>query len=222
MLNLVWSPVCFFDARRHRPPDWGTALAAPALCAGLQSVSVSIFSDKTRPMVDSALARLDLPLTGLPSPHLFVAISALTYPAFFGLLTLAVLALDVLVKDAGQPTRLTEFTALSFYTQVPYCLLMILIAWVWVPDPIRLPAGLSTAELLTQVRDYQATLLSEPLLSTGRLLSYYSLVWLAAVLSIALKVVTGLSTRATVVMAIVLFTVCAAGPFLGAGVRLLL
>jgi len=75
---------------------------------------------------------------------------------------------------------------------------------------------------LTQVRDYQATLLSEPLLSTGRLLSYYSLVWLAAVLSIALKVVTGLSTRATVVMAIVLFTVCAAGPFLGAGVRLLL
>ena len=88
---------------------------------------------------DSALARLDLSLTGLPSPHLFVAISALTYPAFFGLLTLAVLALDVLGKDAGQPTRLTEFTALSFYTQVPYCLLMILIAWVWVPDPIRLP-----------------------------------------------------------------------------------
>ena len=221
MLNLVWSPVRFFDARRRRRPDWRTALAAPALCAGLQSVSVSIFNSKTRPIVDSALARLDLPLTGLPSPHLFVAISALAYPAFFGLLTLAVLALDVLVKDSGQPTRLTEFTALCFYTQVPYCLLMILIAWFWVPDPIRLPVGLSTAELLSWMRHYQATMLSGPLLSTGRLLSYYSLVWLAAVLSVALKVVTGLSTRATVVMAIVLFTVCAAGPILGAVARLL-
>lgn len=136
MLNLVWSPVSFFDARRRRHPDWGTALAAPALCAALHCVSMSIFSGKTRPLVDSALARLDLPLMGLPSPHLFIASSALTYPAFFGFLTLAVLALDVLVQDSGQPTRLTEFTALAFYTQVPYCLLMILIAWVWVPDPI--------------------------------------------------------------------------------------
>ena len=221
MWNLVWSPVRFFDARRRRHPGWVTALAAPSLCAGLQGVSVSIFSGKTRPMVDAALARLDLPLTGLPSGHLFVAMSVLTYPTFFGLLALGVLALDVLIKDSGQPARLTEFTALSFYTQVPYCLLMILIAWVWVPEPIRLPAGPSTAEVLTQMQRYRDTMLSGPLLSTGRLLSYYSLLWLAAMLSIALKVVTGLSTRATVVVAVVLFTVCAAGPIFGAAVRLL-
>ena len=182
MLNLVWSPVCFFDARRYRAPDWGTALTAPALCAGLQGLSVSIFSGKTRPMVDAALARLDLPLRELPSGHLFVAMSILTYPMFFGLLTLAVLALDVLMKDSGQPARLTEFTALSFYTQVPYCLLMIVIAWVWAPEPIRLPAGPSTAEVLTAMERYRETMLSSPLLSTGRLLSYYSLLWLAVVL----------------------------------------
>lgn len=75
---------------------------------------------------------------------------------------------------------------------------------------------------MTQVRHHQATLLSGPLLSSGRLLSYYSLAWLAIVLSIALTVVAGLSTRATVLMAIVLFTVCAVGPILGAAVRLLL
>ena len=69
---------------------------------------------------------------------------------------------------------------------------------------------------------YRETMLSSPLLSTGRLLSYYSLLWLAVVLSVALKVVTGLSTRASVVVAIVLFTVCAAGPILGAAMRLLL
>ena len=49
MWNLVWNPVRFFEARRHRHADWITALAAPALCAGLQGVSVSIFSGKTRP-----------------------------------------------------------------------------------------------------------------------------------------------------------------------------
>ncbi len=139
MWNIVWSPVRFFDARRHRHADWVTALAAPALCAGLQGVSVSIFSGKIRPMLDAALARLDLPLAGLPSGHLFIAMSALTYPMYFALLTLAVLALDVLTNDSGQPARLTELTALSFYTQVPYCLVMILIAWVWVPEPMRLP-----------------------------------------------------------------------------------
>ena len=138
MWNLVWNPVRFFEARRHRHADWLTALAAPALCAGLQAVSVSIFSGKTRPTLDTVLARLDLPLTGLPSGHLVVAMSALTYPMYFGLLTLAVLALDVLANDSGQPARLTELTALSFYTQVPYCLVMILIAWVWVPEPMWL------------------------------------------------------------------------------------
>ena len=165
---------------------------------------MSIFSGKTRPMLDAAMARLDLPVTGLPSGPLLVAMSALTYPTFFAILTLAILALDVLIGDSGQPARLTEFTALSFYTQVPYCLLMILLAWVWVPEPIRLPAGPSTAELLSTVQRYRETMQSAPLLSTGRLLSYYSLLWLAAVLSVALKVVADLSTyRATVVVAIV-------------------
>ena len=221
MVNLAWSPVRFFNARRRRHPDWGTALAAPALCAGLQIVATSMFSGKTRPLLDTALDRLDLPLTGLPSGLLGVAISALSYPMFFGLLTLAVLALDVLVTDSGQPARLTEFTALSFYTQVPYCLLMILIAWIWVPEPVRLPVGPATAALPVVVQRYRDTILSGPLLSTGRLLSYYSLLWQAAVLSVAFKVVAGLSTRATLMMAVVLFTLCAAGPILGAAVRLL-
>ena len=221
MVNLAWSPARFFDARRRRHADWVTALAAPALCAGLQGVSVSIFSGKTRPMLDVALANLDLPLTGLPSGHLFVAMSALTYPMYSALLTLAVLALDVLANNSGQPARLTELTALSFYTQVPYCLLMILIAWVWVPEPMRLPSGRSTAELLTAVHGYRETMLSGRLLSTGRLLSYSSLFWLVGVLSVALKVVTGLSTRGTVVVAVVLLGVCAAGLILGAAVRLL-
>mgnify|MGYP001156504041 CR=1 FL=1 len=219
MANLFWSPVRFFDARRRDRPDWATALTAPVLCAGLQTVSAAIFSDKTRPVVAAALARLDLPLAGLPTGHMFVAMSVLTYPMYFGLLTLAVLALDVLTTDSGESARLTELTALSFYTQVPYCVIMILIAWVWVPEPLRLSTGSST-DVLTAVYRYRDAMLSGPLLSTGRLLSYYSLLWLAAVLSVALTVVCRLSTRATVVTTIVLLTVCVAAPILGGGVRL--
>ena len=221
MWTFVWSPVRFFEARRCRHVDWITALAAPALCAGLQGVSVSIFSGKTRPLLDTVLARLDLPYSGLPSGQLLVAMSALSYPMYFALLTLAVLALDVLGNDSGQPARLTELTALSFYTQVPYCLLMILIAWVWVPEPMRLPSARSTTELLTEVQRYRETMWSGPLLSTGRLVSSYSMLWLVAVISTALKVVAGLSTRATVVVAMVLLAVCAAGPIFSAAVRLL-
>ena len=220
MANLFWSPVRFFDARRRDQPDWTTALAAPAMCAGLQTVSVALFSGKTRPVVDAALAKLDL-LRGPPTAHLLVAISVLTYPMCFGLLTLAVLALDVLTQDSGESGRLTEFTALSFYTQVPYCVAMILIAWVWVPEPLRLPSGPSTSDVLTAVYRYRDAMLSGPLLSTGRLLSYYSLLWLAAVLSAALTVVGGLSTRATIVTTIALATICAAGPILGGALRLL-
>jgi len=180
-----------------------------------------LFSRKTRPPLEVALAEADLPLTGLPTAPLFAATSLLTYPMVCGLLILAVLALDVLGTDSGEPARLAEFTALCFYTQVPYCLLMIAIAWVWVPESFTLPSGVSAAELLFEVRRYRSTLLSEPLLSTGRLLSFYSLLWLAAVVSIALKVVGGLSPRATVVVAVVLFAICNAGTIIGAGMRLL-
>lgn len=62
MSNLYWSPVRFFDARRRGRRDWATALTAPALCAGLQTVSAAIFSEKTRPVVGAALVTLDLPL----------------------------------------------------------------------------------------------------------------------------------------------------------------
>lgn len=220
MWSLLWSPGRFFAARLHRPPRWGFALGGPALCAGLQSVSAYLFSAKTRPLVDAALATLDLPLPGLPSERLLIAMSVLTYPMFFALLTLAVLAIDVLLKDSRQPAHLTEFTALSFYTQVPFCLVMIVIAWAWAPEPMRLPAG-SAAELLSATYRYRDAMQAGPLLSTGRLLSYYSLLWLAAVLSLALQAVAGLSTRATVAAAAVLLAVCASGPLLRAAAQLL-
>jgi len=62
---------------------------------------------------------------------------------------------------------------------------------------------------------YRDTLLSEPLPSTGRLLSLYSLIWLASTLTIALKVEARLSRGGTALAALPLLTICAGGPLVG-------
>jgi len=72
------------------------------------------------------------------------------------------------------------------------------------------------------VNAFRDTLLSGPLLSTGRLLSIYSLIWLATVLTIALKVLTRLSTVGTTVVALGLLAICAGGPLVGMGLEWLL
>ena len=57
--------------------------------------------------------------------------------------------------------------------------------------PWGLPLGASQAEVLVHVHRYQRALEVLPLLSTARLLSYYSLLWLAGVVAIGLKIVEG-------------------------------
>ncbi len=89
------------------------------------------------------------------------------------------------------------------------------IAWLWQPEPAAFPAPASTAELVLTISHYRDALLSEPLPSTGRLLSLYSLIWLASILTIALKVETRLSRGGTVLAALALLTICAGGPLVG-------
>lgn len=221
MLQLLSSPLRFFDHRRVRPVDWVTALAAPVLCAALQGLAALVLTAKTRPLVEAALEGR-LPATGLLPTYLVAAVTALSYPVFFGLLVLAMLALNVMVKNPGPPDRLTEFTALSFYTQVPCGLLLLVIAWQWEPQGIRLNLDVPTAELLSAVNAFRDTLLSDPLPSTGRLLSIYSLIWLASVLSIALKALTRLSTGATAIVAVSLLVICVGGPLVGMVLEMLL
>ncbi len=214
MCQLLLSPVRFYDNRRNRRVDWVVALAAPLGCALLQGTAALIVSGKTRPVLEAALAG-QLQRTGLPSEYLMATVAGLGYPMFFGVLTLAMLALNVFVRTPGSAARLTEFTALGFYTQLPHALLAIGIAWIWEPDVIQLSSGASTADLLVAVSRYRDTVLSDPLPSTVRLLSLYSRIWLGAVLTIALKVVARLSTGATAMAALTLLTICAGGPLVG-------
>ncbi len=214
MWRLLSSPARFYDSRRSEPADWQTAAAAPLLCAVLQGIGALVVGARTRPAIEEALAGR-FGRTGLPSEYVMAVVSALSYPMLFGVLTLAMLALNALARTPGPADRLTEFTALGFYTQVPHAVLAIALAWIWEPDAMRLPAGASTAEFLVALNHYRDTLLSGPLPSTVRLLSVYSLIWLAAVLSMALKVTTKAPRGTTVAACVALLTICVGPPMVG-------
>ena len=212
MYMLFWSPIRFFETRRANGLPWFAAAGAPALCAGLQAISSSMISAKTGPAMATAMTALDASLPEFPVRGLTITASLLGYPMFFGILFLAVLALDVLAAGSQQPGLLARFTAVSLYTQVPYCIAMIVIVSYWMPEPLRLASGLSDTEIMQQVARYSASIHSGPLMSTGKLLQYFSQLWLSAVLAIALKVVGSLSVRATFAVGTVLFVICMAGP----------
>ena len=183
-----------------------------ALCAGLQAVTGSINNAKILPAMEDGMAALDLPFADFPMQSLALVGGLLGFPMFYGVMLLAVLALDVVAAGSQQPRLLAKFTAVSFYTQVPWCIVMLAIVWYWTPEPLRLPVGASERDIMEAMTRYQTAIQSGPLMSTGRLLGHYSNLWLSAVLAIALKVVGSLSVRATFVVGAVLFVIYMAGP----------
>lgn len=212
MHMLLWSPIRFFETRRAGGLHWLAAAGGPALCAVLQAVTGSITSARVLPAMEDAIAAVEVPFAEFPVQTMAVVAGLLGYPMFFGVMLLAVLALDVVASGSEQPRLLAKFTAVSFYTQVPWCIAMIAIVWHWAPEPLRLPVGASQAEVMEQMTRYQVTVRSGALMSTGQLLGHYSQLWLSAVLAVALKVVGSLSVRATVAVGAVLFVICMAGP----------
>lgn len=211
MLTLFWSPVRFFETRRADGLHWLAAAGALVLCSVLQATSSSMTLVKMLPEMERAMTLIETPFAEFPLHGLAVVGGLLGYPMFYGVMLLAVLALDIVAAGSQQPRLLAKFTAVSFYTQVPWCIVMIAIAWLWTPEPMRVPVGASETEIMEALGRYQRSIHSGPLLSTGRLLGHYSSLWLSAVLAVALKVVGSLSVRATFVVGAVLFVICMAG-----------
>lgn len=211
MWNLVWSPSRFLTRRLEGRPGWPSALAAPALCGACQSAAALVVVGKTGPAVDALLTDR-FATRALPYRTLAATAVGLGYPLLFGVIVLAALALNVLARRPGPASRLTELTAVAFYTQVPYCLLMLALTWAWQPPAPEPYTGQSTMEMLSAMQTYRDTALAGPLPSTARLLSIYSLGWLAAVVTIALRLVARLSTRDTAAVAVFLCLLCTGAP----------
>ena len=211
MTQLFFSPIRYYRSRLEQPPSWTIAFTGVAACAAMQCAAGYLRSGKMLPLLEAALGdQFSMPVA---LRYLAVLGGLMGYAALFGVMVLAMLALNVLAGRPGPADRLTEFTALAFYTQVPCNLVLVALMWVWEPETaLRLSADWSPSEMADASRRFQDAVSSESLPSTGLLLSRYSTVWLAAQLSIALKVLARLSTRSTAAIALVLALILFAGP----------
>lgn len=204
MLTFLVSPVAFFERRLQRSPGWAVPLAIPAVCGLLQCASTLLFAGKTEPILLRAFGELGLTTMHPPPAQVFAYLTLLGYPITYGIATLALIAFDVLLTDSGESERLGQFAGLCFLSQVPYCVLMVIVAFVWIPEPLNLASGASLQELQQAVYRYRDAAFDTPLLSTARLISYYSVVWLCAMLAVSFRVSSRVRIGQTVAVGVFL------------------
>ncbi len=131
------------------------------------------------------------------------------------MVAISVICIDVLAGRSGHAPRLAEFAGLCFFSQVLFAGVTLAVAVVWEPEAIRLPAHASASDVPAALELHRAAADATPVISTKRILSYYSTMWLVALLSICLKVVSGFSPRATYCSGAVLLVIFVAVPLLG-------
>ena len=216
--HLWFSPVRFFRARLEQPPRYPGALAPLAAYIALTSAAVLVAGGKTRRVAEAAFAGVEVP----PLPPAWVGdaigvVSSVTAGCFvFALSALAVLALDTLFVQSGRARRLVEFTALAYWCQLPFTAVWLgILAWWWEPEPLRLPPGVTSVELLDVLSAYQENSASAPMLSTLRLVASYFWCWFVALQAVALRVVAGFTVGGAWAAGGLLATLFVVAPYVG-------
>jgi Yip1 domain len=191
--NFVAHPASFFGDRFRQKPNWPLALAAPALCAVLQFISSFLLTNKTLPIVRKFLAREHLQQIDM---HLFGVLASTfasaSYLVAFGTIVAAVVCFDVLLMDSGRLRRLAEFAGLSFFAQLPYCVLMVVVAYLWSPNPIGPALDTSPSEISAAIQQWRTEMFGWWLLSASRVIGYYALIWQVVLIGVFLNVVSRL------------------------------
>ena len=196
--DYIFDPVRFFEELLGLPCDWWLAAAGPIICGFLAGITSTVLGDVWREVQVDVLRYLGVSLAALPPSGLVTVLVTLSYPAWFGISVLALLAINVLCEDHAEAGRLAEFAGLCFWTQIPGCLGVIVLALSFEPEPFRPPSG---AERVAAVLAFVEAQNSAPLLLAMRLVFYGSAFWLVTQLTVALKVAGRLSTRAALVSA---------------------
>jgi hypothetical protein len=132
--SLVYRPVVFFQDRAARPPSWGWAAGGPALCTSLILASQVLFLSSTAPPVAAALARVGAPMALVVSSQYLGLVAAASVCVVTWLVASAVtIAWDVLFTGTDDVARVLEMVGLAFYSQVPWLLAVIVVAWYYQP-----------------------------------------------------------------------------------------
>lgn len=191
--QLLFSPIRFFRARLERPPNYPAALAPLAAYVVLTTATVLVSGRKTREVTDVALDRAQLGATW-PAwvGDAIGGVSTVTTVGFlFVVNAIAVMALDALFAQSGRARRLVEFTALSYWSQLPFAAVWLgITAWWWRPEPLHLPAGVTSVELLEILQTYRENA-DTGVLATLRLVGTYFWCWFIALQCAALRAAAG-------------------------------
>ncbi|MCY4601137.1 MAG: YIP1 family protein [Acidobacteria bacterium] len=209
MIDIWTSPIRFYRSRVSHPPDWIGAAVPVAIQMVLLSVSGSVtYLRGLEGVTENLPASLGADVL-LSSAAFGVALAAVSVVAgvamMFWLSAGALVVLDLLFAGSGHARRLVECTALAYWSQVPWSLVTVgILVWWFVPEPLRLPSGVSLAELPVRLTEYQAAMQSTPLLETMKIVGLYFGIWLVALQAVALRVVSGFSVGGTWVAGILL------------------
>jgi hypothetical protein len=132
--SLVYRPVVFFQDRAVRPPSWALAAGGPALCTCLILTSQVWFLSTTAPPLTAALVRAGVPAAFVVSSQYLGLVAAASVCATTWLVASAVLmAWDALFTGTEDVARVLEMAGLAFYSQVPWLLVVIVVAWSYQP-----------------------------------------------------------------------------------------
>ena len=161
--TLVYRPVVFFQDRVARPPSWWWAAGGPAVCTCLILVSQVLFLSRTAPPLRSALTSAGIPAAFIVSSQYMGLVTAASICLVMWLLASAVtIAWDVLFRGTDDVSRVLEVSAWAFYSQVPWLLAVVAVAWYYQPPFPELGQGGTTtvepARLLRLLREDETRL----------------------------------------------------------------
>ena len=152
--QFLFEPVLFFESRMEKSPLWFLALAGPGLCFFLRSIVSSVLLNKTIRALASAVPDAIQPSFMHPLMPVLAAFSS-SYYFFLWLLSAGFLVcVDILIKDCGSYYRLVELIGISFWSQLPYLLTVLVIALLFVPPVPPQVLGTSAEELRQFAIDY--------------------------------------------------------------------
>jgi hypothetical protein len=133
-VSLVYRPVVFFQDRVARPPLWWWAAAGPLVCTCLILAGQALFLASTAPAVGAASARAGIPPAIVASSQYLGLAAAASVCVVTWLVASAVtIACDVLFVGTDDVSRVFEVSGLAFYSQVPWLLAVVLVAWYYEP-----------------------------------------------------------------------------------------
>lgn len=202
-LSVVCRPVVFFQDRVARPPSWWWAAVGPVLCTGLVLAGQTLFLASTAPAVGAALARAGVPLAFIASSqYLGLAAAASACVVTWLVASAVTIAWDVLFVGTDDVSRVFEVSGWAFYSQVPWLLFVVLVAWYYEPPfPDTGPVGVETVEpgrLLRLLRDDETLLVL-------RTVNEGSMLWLHALFGAGYHAISKMALSRCLLLALVIY-----------------